>query len=99
MRMYVTGCANPQRLEELAFQLRELGHSTVLPYDVLDETYTEDQCLRERAKALLGCDVVVTTPPAFGAWSIAANSEVAIARAAHIDVHPSIRFLTNTTTT
>lgn len=92
-KFYVTGAQNWQKLEELAFALRKMGHTTVIPGDVVDHQHTEQQALDERLKAVLDCELVVTTAPTDGEWGPATHKEVALARIAGRDVIPASRAL------
>lgn len=96
-KVYVTGARNWQKVEELAFQLRERGKLTVTPGDTVDADHDEQSALIERLKALLGCDAVVTTSPNDGEWGPATKHEIAVAREANIPVIPAMRALEVTT--
>lgn len=93
MKVYVTGAMNWQKLEELAYQLRQLGHTTVIPGDVVDNDHTEDQAIIARLHALLDCDQVVTTAPTDGDWGEATHIELNVARTARKPVVPASRAL------
>lgn len=82
MTIYVTGTRRREHLEALAFQLRGMGHRTVVPFDVLDDQMNEMESLWARLRAVLDCDMLVTSSPSAGDWSPGATKEVAQARLA-----------------
>lgn len=99
MRVYVTGAKDRQKVEELAFALRQRGFTAVTPFDVVDDDHTEQQALIARLTAVLECEQLITTAPTDGAWSDGAPREVAVARQANITILPAVRALDETTTT
>lgn len=89
MRVYVTGAANEDRMHSIVQRLKERGHAATTPMDVVDPESDEIGSLRARMKAVLDCEVVVTTNPSDGPWTPGAQKEVNTARTAFIKVIPA----------
>jgi hypothetical protein len=95
MKLYVTGSGRQEELDLLCTQLRDRGHTTTTPFDVVDNDYTEAQNLINRCQEVLRNDMVVTTNPLAGEWLPGAEREVRVARAAEIPVTPGMKLLDN----
>jgi hypothetical protein len=93
MKLYVTGSGRQEELDLLTAQLRERGHTTTTPFDVVDNDYTEAQNLINRCREVLRNEMVVTTNPVSGEWLPGAEREVRVARAAEIPVMPAMKML------
>jgi hypothetical protein len=93
MKVYVTGSDDRAALLEVSAKLKQKGYSPTTPWDIVDDGMDEHTALRERLKAVLCCDMVVTTGPHRKQWGAGAVHEVSVARMARIKVEPEVRII------